>query len=389
MSKAEGLAQRQADNHASRTNDLHAKLCEAQETAQRQSTEHEVAIAKQISARAHHQKAVKALKRQRAEHLSEMVNLEQEVIALTSNFEPGGRYWEILNGEIQIMQAEKDRLQEEVETLKVEVGELRAGGGGVDSSATTNPAALAKEKQQQVEELEEQLCREKKLRLQNENDSKQRIAEISVELQSATATLGRVSDQEQALALLHTERQALVEQNALMQSKFTQLENDLCEGIAREAQLQRALKAAQSEESGRWKAANIESGDITYFSGLLEKMVKRQDALMARTAAMRVEQRVQQADTSFIQERAGGLAEVASSMQASLTTNSKTLKGMDSFVGRICKSPRNLRQNADGSPCTPGTRRVVKNFSNVSKKDLSIKPSFKPSPIKPSLAHLV
>ena len=50
-----------------------------QETARRQSTEHEVAIGKEISARAHHQKEVKALSKQRTQDLADMVQLEQEV----------------------------------------------------------------------------------------------------------------------------------------------------------------------------------------------------------------------------------------------------------------------------------------------------------------------
>ena len=95
MSEEEALELRQSEKMASRSSDLQAKLREAQvlscllfwcchsslfqETARRQSTEHEVAIGKEISARAHHQKEVKALSKQRAQDLADMVQLEQEV----------------------------------------------------------------------------------------------------------------------------------------------------------------------------------------------------------------------------------------------------------------------------------------------------------------------
>ena len=71
---------------------------------------------------------------------------------------------------------------------------------------------------------------------------------------------------------------------------------------------------------------------------------------------------MQQGDINFQNERVGGLAEVSTSMQASLTANSKTLKGMDSFVGRICgvRSPRS-RGNVDRSP-----RSGVKKFNQPS-----------------------
>merc|ERR1712028_77436 len=104
MSEEEALELRQSEKMASRSSDLQAKLREAQETARRQSTEHEVAIGKEISARAHHQKEVKALSKQRTQDLADMVQLEQEVIALTSNFDEDGRYWEILNGAMQVEQ---------------------------------------------------------------------------------------------------------------------------------------------------------------------------------------------------------------------------------------------------------------------------------------------
>merc|ERR1712166_1292275 len=122
---------RQSEKMASRSSDLQAKLREAQETARRQSTEHEVAIGKEISARAHHQKEVKALSKQRTQDLADMVQLEQEVIALTSNFDEDGRYWEILNGEMQLIQDEKDQLQHQVDTLRTEVSQLKVGSTAV------------------------------------------------------------------------------------------------------------------------------------------------------------------------------------------------------------------------------------------------------------------
>jgi len=424
MSEEEALELRQSEKMASRSSDLQAKLREAQETARRQSTEHEVAIGKEISARAHHQKEVKALSKQRTQDLADMVQLEQEVIALTSNFDEDGRYWEILNGEMQLIQDEKDQLQHQVDTLRAEVSQLKVGSTAVAPQEGVDITELH-QLRERAAELEEQLTREKKQRLQGETESRQKIAEIKVELESASATLARVGDQEQTLASLQTEHHSLAEQNSAMSTRVSELESELTKSAARETQLQRSLEAAQSEDGARWQAASFEGNDVAYFCGLMEKMAKRQDALIARTAAMQVEQVAQQADFSFSKDRAAGLAEVGSSMQASLTTNSKTLKGMDSFVGRICKSPRTsrLKSHADGrrsqrsqaaqhataaatsnysarvatgeestttvkarnpnnpdSPRTPRSLRGVRNFSSANKIDLTS---------KPSLAHLV
>lgn len=74
--------------------------------------------------------------------------------------------------------------------------------------------------------------------------------------------------------------------------------------VHRESSFSAGLQAAESEDGARWQAAKFEGNDVAYFcgtydfctvqssqglcAGLMEKMAKRQDALMARTAAMQV-----------------------------------------------------------------------------------------------------
>ena len=58
---------------------VRAKECADQEEARRQATEMEVAIAKEVSARAKHQGEVKSLLRQRAQDMQEMLEIEAEV----------------------------------------------------------------------------------------------------------------------------------------------------------------------------------------------------------------------------------------------------------------------------------------------------------------------
>merc|ERR1712224_1077961 len=96
-------------------------------------------------------------------------------------------------------------------------------------------------------------------------------------------------------------------------------------------------------------ALSITVDTASYLTAMLDKLTRRQDALCARSATLELEQATQSKDLLFCRDRVSGLAETSTSMQASLTTNSKTLKGMDSFAGRICGSPRG-RRNPDGSP---------------------------------------
>lgn len=161
--------------------------------------------------------------------------------------------------------------------------------------------------------------------------------------------------------------------------QLTAAQAAMADGAAREAKLNRALDLAQTEER---VATNVSGDDAAYLygakappaayltpmsAGLIAKLCRRQDGLCARIASMHMEQAEQKRDMDFSMDRAAGLAGVACSMQASLTTNSTTLRGMDSFVGRICKSPRSMRNRTTSKSSKSSPQTLVRGF-NTSKK---------------------
>lgn len=326
----------------------------------RENAGHEVILAKEVAARAKHQSEVKSLLRQRKEDLEEMVAIEDEVVALARNFEENGAYWEILNGEVEILQGQKQELADQLEAAQLEVSRLQR-----DGPASPKGDEELKELRSTVAELEQELASERRQRVSTETELKQKVAQQRVELDSASHTLNRVADQEQALAGVKGEAEALAAQNEQLQALLKETQQALSRSRENETQLERSLEEAQmAPQLGQ--GTDISASDAEYMTALLEKLCKRQDSLCARTASLAQEQASQLADTSFVGERVGGLAGVSASMQASLTTNSKTLKGMDSFVGRICGSRTPRSQGNHGSPrCSPrSSATAVKKFNS-------------------------